>query len=235
VSVTSTARDRSIAVTATVAGPDGWTAQPVTQTLAPGEERLLSVPVTPSNVPQNAELTVTVTSDAEVGDAERTLGVVAVPRGSDVPLALDGGAVGSPVLDSWSALTPATAWSEQAGFGWVGTAPDDRDRNRLDVLRRDFVLGRDAEYVLRVAVPAGRHRAYVLTGDAYAQSGTTTILENGTVLGASPDEIIPQGEFRWFSFEIDGGETGRTADLEIRGALRDRYWRVVALVLQPES
>lgn len=233
VSVANTTQDRAIDVTVEVEVPEGWQAPAVTHTLAAGAERTFPVQVTAAGDPALTTVDVTVTSDAEVGDAQRSLEVLAVPSGADVPLTFDAGGEASPVLSTFARLAPTDAWDAERGYGWVTGVPDSRDRNLLDVLRRDLVLGRDEPYVLRVAVPPGRHTAHLLTGDAYAPSGTTTVLEGGAVLASSGAEIIPQGDFRWFSFDLDGGTSGRTADLELRGSQRDRYWRLVALVLQP--
>lgn len=223
-----------VSVTVEVHVPDDWGAAPVTRSVAAGDEETVLVPVTPSLVPVLADVTVRVSAGgAEVGDAERMLQVVAVPHGDEIPLALDAGSATSPVIDSYARLAPEDAWDPARGSGWVGAVPDVRDRDRLDDLRRDFVLGRDQPYVLRLAVPAGPHTVHVLTGDAFAPSGTTIVREGGTELGRSRDAVLPQGDFEWFSFPLDGGPSGRTADLELAGALRDRYWRVAALALLP--
>lgn len=42
---------------------------------------------------------------------------------------------------------------------------------------------------------------------------------------------IPRGSFRWFGFELDGGDAGRDVDLQFTGTLRENYWRVVALIV----
>ncbi|HEX6514347.1 MAG TPA: alpha-glucuronidase family glycosyl hydrolase [Nocardioidaceae bacterium] len=226
--------DRPIDTTVEVETPSGWVTAPVVEAVDAGEERTIVVPVTPQGFCQNASLGVRVAADVEVGDGERTTDVVAVPSGDAVSLALDAGSSVSPVLATYTRLSPADVWGADRSFGWVGAVPDDRDRNRLDVLRRDFVLGRDQTHVLRVKVPSGRHRVSVMTGDAYSPSGTTILSEDSVVLGTSGDDVIPQGEFRWFSFSLDGGANGRTADLELQGKLRDGYWRVVALVMAQE-
>ncbi|CAM5670198.1 Alpha-galactosidase NEW3 domain-containing protein OS=Streptomyces antimycoticus OX=68175 GN=SSPO_099050 PE=4 SV=1 [Streptomyces antimycoticus] len=85
--------------------------------------------------------------------------------------------------------------------------------------------------VLRVPVPAGRHTAWVLTGDSLTDSGVTTLSEDGTVLGRSGDDSLPSRAFVWFSFELDGGADGRTADLEISGSKLNGLWRIAALVI----
>ncbi|WP_200215075.1 alpha-glucuronidase family glycosyl hydrolase [Micromonospora coerulea] len=232
VSVANTGND-PVPVTIEIDVPDGWVSEPLSCVLPAGTEETVRVKVTPPLVPTIATVRVRVTSEAEVGDGERSLSVVAVPPGDAVPLALDAGSSASPVLATYKRLAPDDAWDPVRGYGWVGRTPDFRDRNLLDDLRRDFMLGRDAPYVLRVAVPPGVHVVHVLTGDAFAPSGTTTIRENSQNLGSSGPEIIPQGQFRWFTFSLDGGADGRTADLELVGAQRDGYWRLVALVLQP--
>jgi alpha-glucuronidase len=232
VSVANTGND-PVPVTIEVDVPDGWVSEPLSYVLPAGTEETVRVNVTPPLVPTIATVRVRVTAEAEVGDGERSLSVVAVPPGDAVPLALDAGSSASPVLATYKRLAPDDAWDPARGYGWVGRTPDFRDRNLLDDLRRDFTLGRDASYVLRVAVPPGVHHVHVLTGDAFAPSGTTTIRENSQDLGSSGPEIIPQGQFRWFTFSLDGAADGRTADLELVGAQRDGYWRLVALVLQP--
>jgi alpha-glucuronidase len=153
-----------------------------------------------------------------------------------VPLALDAGGPTSALLPTYTALRPASVWAEGRAFGWVAPAPGSRDRaSGRDALVRDFALNRaPAVSVLRVAVPAGSHRVYVLTGDAEFESGMTSVFESGDELANSGDELIPQGQFRWMSFRLDGGSSGRIADLELRGSLRDNYWRLNALVMMPD-
>lgn len=230
--VANTTADAEIPVTATVSAPGGWSARPATQALKPGTTATLEVPVTPALEPAIVALTVEVTADGrEVGDGKRQVEVISVPPGDAVALALDSGASSSPVLDGYQRLAPDDAWSEAKGYGWVGAQPDYRDRNRLDVLRRDFTLGRGQPYTLKLAIPEGKRRVYVLTGDAFAPSGNTIISTDGQRLGESGARIIPQGSFAWFDFELDGGEAGRTVDLDLTGELRDGYWRVVAMVV----
>jgi alpha-glucuronidase len=115
----------------------------------------------------------------------------------------------------------------------VGAAPGFRDRGAFPVLQRDFVLGRNQPYTLRLHVPPGVHRVHLLTGDTDYASGNTIVREDGRLLAESGNEIIPEGQFRWFGFDLDGGATGRTADLELTGDLREGYWRLGALVMLP--
>lgn len=222
--------DEPVDVTVAVDVPEGWTAEPASGRVPGGAEVELTVRVTPPTEPTMGTVAVRLAEDP---DGEQwTVDTIVVPAPDDAVLVLDAGSPSSPVLEGYRRLSPEELWDADRGFGWVTEPPTFRDRARLDVLRRDFVLGRDQDYVLRLAVPAGAHRVDVLTGDAYSPSGTTSVYEGDTLLGSSGDEIIPQGEFRWFSFTLDGGEAGRLADLRLVGALRDRWWRLVALVMR---
>ena len=227
----ATVTDEPAEATIEVRVDDDWSAEPVEVTLAAGQVQTVEVPVTPPLAPRLASPVVELVDL----DDHRSLDVVAVPPAEKAVLALDAGSPSSPLLPGYARLSPDEAWDSGRGFGWVGAAPTFRDRARMDVLRRDFVLGREQEYVLRLAVPAGAHRVHVLTGDAYSPSGTTTVLEDGVELGSSGPEIIDQAHFRWFDFPLDGGESGRTADLSLVGSQRDGWWRVVALVMLAET
>jgi len=233
VAVVNTTTDRTVPVTVEVEVPDGWTAEPVTRSLAPGGEQIVRAQVTPSPQPALATPTVRVLADgAEVGDGTRRLDIVTVPPGDSVALALDAGGPASPVLDGYRRLSPEDTWDPAVGYGWVGTVPEYRDRARLDDVRRDLVFGRPPEpSILRLAVPAGEHRIHVLTGDAYATASETVVSIDGVVVGRSGDSTIPQGSFRWFDFPVDGGGSGRTVDLELTGNLYERLWRIVALIM----
>lgn len=152
-----------------------------------------------------------------------------------VSLALDSGGPNSPVLDTYERLSPEDAWDPSLGYGWVGDPPAFRDRSTPDELRRDFTLDRSRDRnepaTLRLAVPAGKHQVYILTGDPSFPIGNTIVSSAGEVLGQSGDDIIPEGKFKWFSFEMDGGNTGRTVDLQITGELRNGYWIINGLVM----
>jgi outer membrane protein assembly factor BamB len=234
------ARDSDAEATAEVLAPDGWSTEPVTARLAPQTATTLELPVTPPALepPGSRRLAVDVAGgDAPVHGLPLEATIPVVPAGDRVPLALDAGGPTSPLLGTYTALTPASVWADGRAFGWVPPAPGFRERaSGRDALVRDFALSRaPATSVLRVAVPAGPHRVYVLTGDADFESGMTTVLESGHELASSGNQIIPQGQYRWMSFGIDGGPSGRLADLELRGSLRDGYWRLNALVMMPEA
>lgn len=127
-----------------LAVPEGWASAPFTQEVPPGGTAVLRVPVTPPARPATATLTATATTpDGVVTGGGTTIDVIAAPSGDTVPLALDGGSAGGPVLPTYDRLAPEDTWPGPAGrYGWVGAAPTFRDRDGLDDLRRDFVLGR---------------------------------------------------------------------------------------------
>ncbi|MEJ7873469.1 MAG: alkaline phosphatase D family protein, partial [Rubrobacteraceae bacterium] len=229
--------DEPVDTTASVRAPQGWNGGSVTRILAPGEEATLEASVTPPGglTPLEEVLTVevTTTASAPVYGVFGDLPVVAVPRGGEVALALDGGGPTTPLLDTYARISPQSAWDPAKGYGWVGAAPIFRDRGAFAVLQRDFILDRGEPTTLRLAVPAGRHRVYILTGDTSFGSGNTIVRENGDLLAQSGNNEIPEGRFEWFDFELDGGAAGRTADLQVTGDLRDGFWRINGLVMLP--
>lgn len=228
VSVTlATVTDDDADAVVEVVADEGWTTEQVAVTVPGGEDLTVQIPVSPPLPPSLATPTVVL---VDLPDAH-PLNIVSVPAAEDAVLALDAGSPGSPLLDGYARLSPEETWTAERGYGWVGEVPTFRDRARMDVLRRDFVLGREQDYVLRVAVPAGSHTVHVLTGDAYSPSGTTTVLEDGVELGTSGPDTIDQAHFLWFPFPLDGGASGRTADLTVVGSGRDGWWRVVSLVM----
>lgn len=166
-----------------------------------------------------------------VGDL-RAADLASVPSGDSLALALDAGGANTPLLPTYQRLTPEDRWDAARGYGWVADAPGFRDRGFPDALRRDFTLGREpGDYVLRVDVPAGRHTAYALTGDARFGSGRAQISVDGVPAASSGEGTIPTGQFRWIQFELDGGSSGRTVDLGLTGSLRDGFWLLDALLI----
>lgn len=230
------ASDSEARVTARVEAPEAWGSEAVTATVSPGSAEVVEVPVKPPPdvTPRYEMLIARVESpDARVYGATGEVRALVVPSGDAVSAALDSGGASSPVLATYDRLAPQDAWDPTKGYGWAGAAPSDRDRGAPDDLRRDFTLGRGAPTTLRLNVPAGRHEAFLLTGDAASDSGNTIVSSEGRVLAQSGGEVIPAGEFRWVQFELDGGASGRTVNLELTGALRDGHWRVNALVMLP--
>jgi len=228
--------DEPAPVTVTPVVPEGWTAEPASATLAPGEAATITASVVhPIGAPSLGTLRLDVSAgDAAVYGGLRDADLASVPSGEDLVLALDAGGATSPLLPTYQRLATGDRWDEARGFGWVADAPAFRDRGGPDALRRDFALGRaPGDYVLRVSVPAGRHAVYALTGDASFESGRTEISADGVPVASSGEGTITQGGFRWMEFELDGGPSGRAVDLGLTGSLRDGYWRLNALLIAP--
>lgn len=220
--------DEAQTVTATVGVPAGWQAGTASVTVPALGRADLSVPVTPPLAPTMATLTGQASAPGLPASGTASVDVITTPSGDAVPLALDGGTATSAVYPGYRRLSPADSWDPAKGYGWVGAAPDSRDRGGVDALRRDFVLS-TTPATLRITVPAGSHQVYLLRGDAGFSSGDTIVSEGGTVL-ADSGGTLASGQFQWVDFTLDGGASGRTADLTFTGA-DGNYWRVVALAV----
>jgi alpha-glucuronidase len=218
-------------VTARLVAPDGWSTTEQTATIAGVSETELTVTATPGSTPGLATVEVRLSSGADEIERGRSVSVVTTPHADDVELALDAGPPSSPLVAGYTRLSPDDTYSSARGFGWIGDKPDTRDRGNADELRRDIVMQKIKPSTLRLPVPPGVHTVWVLTGDSLTDSGITTISESGVVLGRSGDRSLPSRAFVWFSFEIDGGQAGRTADLSLTGSELNGLWRVAALVL----
>lgn len=225
-----TGQEMTVQVSGTA--PSGWEVGSVTATVAPEQTVDAELPVTTPPEPQLGRVTLRITDGdgSPVEEGRTVLGVTAIPPAS-AHLVLDGGTDSSPVVEGYQQLAPGSVWDEEAGYGWVGELPISRDRGGNPLLR-DFVLGRHQPYTLRVRIPSGRCRVWALTGDGGSASGITTISENGVELARSGNSEIGGGQYVWFNFELDGGPSGRVADLELTGSLREGYWRLGALVIE---
>lgn len=221
--------DHAVPVDVGLDVPSGWSAGTGSATLPAFGTAKVSVPVTPPVVPQTAtaKAVVTATGADVIGAASAQL--TSVPSGDAVPLALDGGCATSPVLSTYRPLTPDSAWSEAAGYGWVDGAPTCRDRGTGDVLGRDFVAG-TTPATLRVAVPSGKHEVYLLFGDQGYIVHDTTVTSGGATVTHSGD--VPAGQHVWTHFTVDGGSSGSTVDLTFTPTPGE-YWSLDSLVVLP--
>jgi alpha-glucuronidase len=221
--------DGALSVSATVDVPGGWSAAAGAAASVPASDiGVVEVSVTPPAVPATTAVTVRLAAAGTERRDSHQLDLDVVPAGDKVTLALDAGTADSPVLDTYKRLSPADAWDATRGYGWVGDPPQSRDRGTsVDVLRRDFVNDL-ASRVLRVAVPAGRHDAYLLVGDTTAL-GATRVSSGGALLAEAP--VAPGGTYTWLHFQLDGGDTGREADLELSGGTSGQHWHLNAFVL----
>jgi hypothetical protein len=235
VSVRNNRTSEPVAVNAGVDAPAGWQSGSASQTIAPQSAAAITVAVTPPLEPAAGRVTMaSLAARVSAGDVPvhgaGTARTWVAPSGERAVLALDAG--NGPLLGSYRQLTRDDAWDATRGFGWVGTRPDSRDRGAPDPLRRDFIwsgTGRTPG-TLRIALPAGRHRVHVLTGDNGFQSSDTVVFADGERV-AETGELLPAGQFKWFGFELDGGAAGRTVDLRFVGEDHEQYWRLNALVV----
>jgi hypothetical protein len=207
--------------------PAGWTSGTASGTVPAFGRATFHVPVTATGAPTVATITA-LASDAR-GQAQTD--VLSAPRGDQVPIALDAGTATSPVLSSYTRLSPSDVWDAAQGFGWVGTPPQSRDRGTLDSLRRDLVTN-TAPGTLRISVPAGNHTGYLLVGDAGFPADPMTVSSGGQTLLdlASPQ---PTGAFRWLVFPLNGGTSGRDVDLDFAAHVSGQFWRFAGLVVTP--
>jgi len=211
----------------------------VRATIAPGTTQTVTVPVTPPAMPfpeQGLQPEVTLTGTARPASGEGkvdgapTATVWVKPDAPAFAQARDFGTPSSVVIiGGWTRISPGDVWNDDLTAGWVGTAPTGRDRGAgSDALRRDHVYA-SAERTLRLAVPAGKHRVALLRGDVTAATGPLVVKADGTTLVA-PGTALKAREFAWERFVLDGGATGRTADLILSGDAGSE-WKLAALVL----
>lgn len=227
---------KPVRVTVTIDVPKGWKSNSVTKILAPSSTSMIEVLVTPPALTPAAEkLKVKVDAgNSNVYSVSQELQVVSVPSRDTLLFALDSGSTTSAIYPGYTRLSPEDVWDVAKGYGWVGTVPSSRDRNKLDTLQRDFTLSNKGKTILRLAVPAGTVQAYLLTGDAIYGAGKTIIQSEGKFLADSGNEALNVGQFKWIQFQLDGGPEGREIDLEFSGALNDGYWRLGALILMKQ-
>ncbi|HIT74554.1 MAG TPA: hypothetical protein IAA98_03125 [Candidatus Avipropionibacterium avicola] len=207
--------------------PDGWQAEPVSLELDPGQDGVAELLVTPPQEPATATLTAAVDAGSVVVLGRPTAEVATVPTAERAVWALDFGGSDTPVLEGYRGISPEDVAEDQP-VRWLDGTIDWRDRGNTDDLRRDFVLS-DQPGTLRLTIPAGTHRVYLLTGDSSYAGGRLVVREGDSVVADTEDKLTA-GEFRWLEFDLDGGDTGREVDLtfSVSGA---GTWRVNALAV----
>ncbi|MGW3659853.1 endo-alpha-N-acetylgalactosaminidase family protein [Streptomyces sp. NPDC005151] len=225
-----------------LSAPDGWTVsttdpKAVTQ-VAPRSTVSVTYQVTPPADLQPGNYLLEASADYTFRGTENTAGAtqqVGVDYcGADLSkcsLRLDAGSTTSPVADGYQRLSPESAWDASRGFGWVGTAPDSRDRGSgEDALRRDFTGG-TSPATLRITVPAGRQEVHVLVGDGDYSTPPTIVTVDGTEVARNA--TLPAHEYRWLTFAVDGGTAGREVDLAL-SSTPGSFWRINALTVSPQ-
>jgi alpha-glucuronidase len=208
--------------------PDGWTTSRTPVSLPAGELSEVTVTVQPGARPAEWRIRARIES-GELEQLVETAEILTAPDGRGCVLALDAGPANSPLQDGYTRLTPASGWDPAAGFGWVGGAPQSRDRGAdgSDPLLRDFV--NDAvPRTLRVAVPPGAHEAHLLVGDEDVRSFATYVHLDGELVGES--RFLFGNEFTWLQFPLDGGSAGRDVDI-VLSAPAGEHWHLVALAV----
>nr|WP_246625272.1 alkaline phosphatase D family protein [Fictibacillus nanhaiensis] len=226
---------KPVKVTVNIPVPDGWQSEAVTKVIEPSAELEFLVMVNPpAGIPAAERLRVEVDAgETVVYGPPRDIQVVSALSGDDALLALDGGLNSTPTLATYKSLVPEDTWDSVKGYGWVGTLPFGRDRSNADSLQRDLIASREKLIIFRVAVPAGSHNVYFLTGDSMYGSANTIIRSDNKLL-AETGRTLDAGQFKWLSFELDGGSAGKEIDLEITGQLGDGAWRLVAFVMNSQ-
>ncbi|HEY8454797.1 MAG TPA: alpha-glucuronidase family glycosyl hydrolase [Actinopolymorphaceae bacterium] len=214
-------------VTVGITTKDGWSTGTDSVTLASRAFADLSIPVRPPVTPETTTLHV----EADAGGLELLgplVDVITAPAGPHCILALDAGSATSPLMPTYRRLSPSDAWDAGRGYGWVGGAPQSRDRGQPDPLRRDFVNDTTAR-TLRIAIPAGTVDVFMLIGDAGADLWPTFVRADGELLAQS--EFMTGGSYTWIHFTLDGGASGRTVDLEL-SSVPGQHWHLNALALR---
>ncbi|TCC07245.1 alpha-glucuronidase family glycosyl hydrolase [Kribbella soli] len=205
----------------------GWQVGAASATVGAGAAATVALPVTPPLIADHFELAIDI-APAQMALSSRNQTFVVTPDAAQCHLALDIGTADSPLVTGYARVSPSTTWDTTRGYGWVGTAPQGRDRGSTwDALRRDF-CGDYPARTLRITLPPGPVRLSALVGDGGPDCPPTIIAEGNKVLATSTD--LPGGIFTWLHADLDGGPTGRTADL-ILDSEPDRFWHLGALVL----
>lgn len=226
-------RPEPVEVTVTLDAPEGWSVGTDTRAVEPDSLVTFEVPITPPAGPPVPglipTLTANVTSETLSVSGAPTASAFAVPHADETVLALDAGLAASPLLASYQALTPETAWDPARGHGWVGAPPQARDRGAPDPLRRDMVTD-PGPAVLRLQLPPGPRLVWILRGDHdFATTGIVVEADGQPVVSSGPS--VDADEYWWEQFSVDAGPDGRTVDLQIRNDAA-AFWKVLALVVE---
>jgi alpha-glucuronidase len=207
--------------------PDGWTSGTAAVAVPSRDLRDVSVEVQPGGTPGTYVVGARVDAGARLVLSD-PVEVLTTPAGERCVLALDAGPADGMLHAGYRRLTPADGWSTEVGYGWVGGAPQSRDRTSSeDPLLRDFAND-STPRTLRVAVPAGPHETYILVGDAEVRSLPTSVHVGGELVAKSA--FLFRNEYMWVRFTLDGGAGGREVDLDLSSSPGE-HWHVVALAM----
>jgi hypothetical protein len=208
--------------------PPGWAAKPVEKSLPPRESGIVTLPVTPPVEPYLGPVRFTGNPADLTALGFDTRIVIVTPTAERCTFAFDVGSPPNTVVTGYKALTAKDIWDGASSFGWVGTPPRDTQLASTWDLLQDDCASDGVPRTLRLHIPPGKQRAWVLIGGQGAGTqpvrvalGQETLVETG---------YIDESMFQWFGFTLDGGARGTTVDLTMAGA-DGRYWRLGALVV----
>jgi hypothetical protein len=205
-----------------------WTATVAEKQLEPRESVTPSLSVTPPIEPYLGPVVFSCDPAGLTVLGFDTQIMLVTPAAGNCSYAFDVGSTPNNVVPGYRALTAADIWDGSTGYGWVGTAPQDiQFPGFQDLLQRDFATD-SAPRTVRLQIPAGKQRAWVLIGGQ--GSGTQPVrvaLGNQTLVETA---YLEEGMYQWFGFGLDGGSRGETIDLTVSGT-DGRYWRLAAFVV----
>jgi len=223
--------DTTKEVTVSANVPTGWESDPVKVHVSSHETKEITIPVNPPLEDAPTILDVKVTASHHAGVIEKEIEIVAVPNPEDVTFAFDAGTSSSTVLGGYDKLSPDERWDSTKGYGWIGEVPDSRDRGVVDSLRKDLIASFNPA-TLGLAIPAGYHTVYVLSGDRqYSQANTKITVDGEMVAETDGTEL---GEFKVLSFVVNGGESGKKVDVQFSGE-SGKHWIFNALMVKKDT
>lgn len=125
------------------------------------------------------------------------------------------------------AVNPATAYTAERGFGWVGRhSLQARDRGPKDKLRRDFVYGHDAAD-FRIDVPNGYYRVTLITGDTDAGNHVMTVTAEGKEILTDLQPVAGEVRDCAFTVKVEDGS------IDLRFISSTQNWILNGLMVAP--
>ncbi|MEH7012276.1 glycoside hydrolase family 43 protein [Neobacillus niacini] len=221
--------DSTKTVTVNANTPSGWNSAPVTVQLESMENKEVTIPVNPPGAGDPGLFKLAVSASDDRNTIEKEVEILAVPKAEDLVYAFDAGTASSSVFEQYKRLSPLEKWDAEKGYGWIGTVPDSRDRGVVDFLRRDFI-GNFNPATLGLTIPAGYHTVYVLSGDRQFSQNTTVITVDGTTVAETGGTAA--GEYKMMPFVVNGGENGKTVELQFSGNSKNHWIFNSVMVLE---
>ncbi len=206
----------------------GWTSNTVKKELKSTESKDGGFSITPPLDPYLGPVRFSCDPATLTRIGFETQAVVVTPDAKQCSFSLDIGSKPDSVVSGYTSMTSADIWSSSSKAGWVGKPPLDVWRGKhWGPLQNHFATG-GAPHTLRLQVPAGSQRAWALIGGE--GSGTQPVQISSGSEKLVETLYLPEGQFQWAGFTLDGGKGGKTVDLTIEGS-DGRQWRLGALVV----